>query len=54
MYRGFGIWSVAWSPDQGKEIVAGTNENTVLIYDMERGQVGFTKRGKDSQQGFVC
>lgn len=30
----FGIWSVSWSPD-GKQIIAGTNDHGVYVYDME-------------------
>eukprot|EP00878_Enallax_costatus_P018481 GHUV01019456.1.p1 GENE.GHUV01019456.1~~GHUV01019456.1.p1 ORF type:complete len:369 (+),score=74.08 GHUV01019456.1:1185-2291(+) len=35
-YRGrdFGIWSIAWSP-QGGQLIAGTNDNSVYVYDIE-------------------
>ncbi len=34
--RNFGIWSVAWSGD-GREIIAGTNDQSVFLYDVEVG-----------------
>ena len=35
--RGFGIWSIRFSGD-GKEIVAGTSDHSVYVYDLETGQ----------------
>ncbi|KAF6262050.1 WD40-repeat-containing domain protein [Scenedesmus sp. NREL 46B-D3] len=32
--RDFGIWSIAWSP-QGGQLIAGTNDNSVYVYDIE-------------------
>ncbi|KAF8062665.1 LEC14B protein [Scenedesmus sp. PABB004] len=32
--RDFGIWSIAWSP-QGGQIIAGTNDRAVYVYDVE-------------------
>ena len=38
-YRGhFGIFSIRWSAD-GQEIVAGTGDANILIYDMEKQKV---------------
>ena len=35
----FGIWSLRWSPD-GKEIIAGTGDQSLYIYDVESQRVG--------------
>lgn len=35
----FGIWSLRWSPD-GKEIIAGTGDSSLYIYDVESQRVG--------------
>ncbi|KAK9810228.1 hypothetical protein WJX72_007006 [[Myrmecia] bisecta] len=32
-HGGFGIWSLRWSPD-GNEIIAGTGDNSLYVYDM--------------------
>ena len=34
----FGIWSLRWSPD-GKEIIAGTGDSSLYIYDVESQRV---------------
>ena len=34
----FGIWSLRWSPD-GKEIIAGTGDKSLYIYDVESQRV---------------
>ena len=34
----FGIWSLRWSPD-GKEIIAGTGNSSLYIYDVESQRV---------------
>ena len=34
----FGIWSLRWSPD-GKEIIAGTGDSSLYIYDVEQQKV---------------
>ena len=36
----FGIWSLRWSPD-GKEIIAGTGDSSLYIYDVESQRVSF-------------
>lgn len=38
-YQGFGIWSVRWSGD-GREIIAGTNNESVYVYDVQTQKVG--------------
>ncbi|KAG2423726.1 hypothetical protein HXX76_015115 [Chlamydomonas incerta] len=38
MGRSFGIWSVQWSGD-GREIVAGTNDQSVVVLDVETKRV---------------
>jgi WD40 repeat protein len=35
----FGIWSLRWSPD-GKEIIAGTGDSSLYLYDVEQQKVG--------------
>jgi WD40 repeat protein len=45
--RNFGIWSIKWSGD-GREIIAGTNDERVYVYDVEVGLlvvVGGVKTG---------
>ena len=47
-YHGhFGIYSIRWSGD-GREVVAGTGDSSILIYDMEKQKVrkGIDKRAK--------
>ncbi|KAG1664335.1 hypothetical protein FOA52_011649 [Chlamydomonas sp. UWO 241] len=36
--RNFGIWSIKWSGD-GREIIAGTNDERVYVYDVESSRV---------------
>lgn len=38
----FGIWSLRWSPD-GKEIIAGTGDSSLYIYDVESQRVSSFK-----------
>lgn len=38
----FGIWSVRWSGD-GREIVVGTGDSSICIYDVEYQKVGLVK-----------
>ena len=35
----FGIWSLRWAAD-GREIVAGTGDESLVIFDMEQQKVG--------------
>ena len=37
----FGIWSLRWSPD-GKEIIAGTGDSSLYIYDVDSQRVRST------------
>ena len=37
----FGIWSLRWSPD-GKEIIAGTGDSSLYLYDVEQQKVGLS------------
>lgn len=38
MTSSFGIWSIKWSSDN-REIVAGTGDNSLYIYDVEAQRV---------------
>jgi WD repeat-containing protein 23 len=49
----FGIWSVRFSGD-GREIVAGTGDNSVYVYDIERGQSILRIPGHDDDVNAVC
>lgn len=42
--RAFGIWSVRFSGD-GRELVAGTNNNSIIVYDIESRRVLHQVRG---------
>ena len=42
----FGIWSLRWSPD-GKEIIAGTGDSSLYIYDVESQRVSSLKAVAD-------
>ena len=35
----FGIWSLRWSPD-GREVIAGTGDSSLYVYDVEQQKVG--------------
>ena len=37
----FGIWSLRWSPD-GREVIAGTGDSSLYIYDVEQQKVCLT------------
>ncbi|KAI1815421.1 WD40-repeat-containing domain protein [Poronia punctata] len=53
-YRGtFGIWSVRFSGD-GRELVAGTNANALVVYDIESRTVLHHIRGHDNDVNAVC
>lgn len=34
----FGIWSLRWSPD-GREVIAGTGDKSLYVYDVETQKV---------------
>ncbi|GBF87871.1 hypothetical protein Rsub_00583 [Raphidocelis subcapitata] len=50
---GFGIWSVAWSPGGG-EIIAGTSDSSVYIYDFESKRVTSRLLGHGDDVNAVC
>ncbi|KAI1875707.1 uncharacterized protein JN550_001993 [Neoarthrinium moseri] len=49
----FGIWSIRFSGD-GKELVAGTNSNSIVVYDIESRRVLHNVRGHDDHVNAVC
>ncbi|KAI1077504.1 WD40-repeat-containing domain protein [Whalleya microplaca] len=50
---GFGIWSIRFSGD-GRELVAGTNENSIIVYDIESRRVLHQIEGHDDDVNAVC
>ncbi|KAF1841693.1 WD40 repeat-like protein [Cucurbitaria berberidis CBS 394.84] len=52
-HTNFGIWSIRFSGD-GREIVAGTGDNSVYVYDIERQQSVLRIRGHDDDVNAVC
>lgn len=52
-YPYFGIWSLRFSGD-GREIVAGTGDRSVYVYDIERGQSILRIPGHDDDVNAVC
>ncbi|KAH6648775.1 WD40-repeat-containing domain protein [Truncatella angustata] len=50
---GFGIWSIRFSGD-GKELVAGTNANSIVVYDIETRQVLHSIEGHGDHVNAVC
>lgn len=51
--RSFAIWSVRFSGD-GRELVAGTNSNTIIVYDIESRQVLHSVVGHSNDVNAVC
>lgn len=51
--RSFGIWSIRFSGD-GREIVAGTGANSVLVYDIETRQTILSIEGHSDDVNAVC
>lgn len=49
----FGIWSIRFSGD-GREIVAGTGDNSVYVYDIERQQTVLRINGHTDDVNAVC
>ncbi|KAH8661945.1 WD40-repeat-containing domain protein [Xylariales sp. PMI_506] len=49
----FGIWSIRFSGD-GKELVAGTNANSIVVYDIESRRVLHQVTGHDDHVNAVC
>ncbi|KAI1655866.1 WD40 repeat-like protein [Daldinia decipiens] len=53
-WRGeFGIFSIRFSGD-GRELVAGTNASSIVVYDIESRQVLHTIKGHDDDVNAVC
>ena len=50
---GFGIWSIRFSGD-GRELVAGTSSNSIVVYDIESRQVLHHVEGHDEHVNAVC
>ncbi|KAI1380019.1 WD40 repeat-like protein [Hypoxylon crocopeplum] len=50
---GFGIFSIRFSGD-GRELVAGTNANSIVVYDIESRRVLHTIDGHDDDVNAVC
>ncbi|KAI1766755.1 WD40 repeat-like protein [Hypoxylon sp. FL1150] len=50
---GFGIFSIRFSGD-GRELVAGTNANSIVVYDIESRRVLHTIEGHDNDVNAVC
>ncbi|KAJ1336049.1 DDB1- and CUL4-associated factor 11 [Microdochium nivale] len=51
--RSFGIWSIRFSGD-GRELVAGTNNNSIIVYDIESRRVLHQVRGHSDDVNAVC
>ncbi|KAM0279669.1 hypothetical protein ACHAQH_004471 [Verticillium albo-atrum] len=52
-YYNFGIWSVRFSGD-GRELVAGTNRHSIIVYDIESRTVLHNVQGHDDDVNAVC
>ncbi|KAF1982864.1 WD40 repeat-like protein [Aulographum hederae CBS 113979] len=52
-YHSFGIWSVRFSGD-GREIVAGTGDSSVYVFDIERGHSILQIPGHENDVNAVC
>ncbi|OTB02870.1 hypothetical protein M426DRAFT_61461 [Hypoxylon sp. CI-4A] len=50
---GFGIFSIRFSGD-GRELVAGTNANSIVVFDIESRRVLHTIEGHDDDVNAVC
>ncbi|KIX06224.1 uncharacterized protein Z518_04199 [Rhinocladiella mackenziei CBS 650.93] len=51
--HGFGIWSLRFSGD-GREIVAGTSDHSVIVYDLERRQSTVRLSNHEDDVNAVC
>ena len=51
--HGFGIWSLRFSGD-GREIVAGTSDRSVVVYDLERRESVMSVQRHDDDVNAVC
>ncbi|KAL8763863.1 MAG: hypothetical protein Q9184_000459 [Pyrenodesmia sp. 2 TL-2023] len=52
-YSGFGIWSIRFSGD-GREVVAGTSENSIYVYDIEAKKSVLRIAGHTDDVNAVC
>ena len=52
-YNHFGIWSIRFSGD-GREIVAGTGDNSVYVFDIEKNESILRIPGHDDDVNAVC
>lgn len=50
---GFGIWSIRFSGD-GRELVAGTSSDSIIVYDIETRRVLHSITGHDDHVNAVC
>lgn len=50
---GFGIWSIRFSGD-GRELVAGTNSHSIVVYDIESRRVLHSIHGHKDDVNAVC
>lgn len=50
---GFGIWSIRFSGD-GRELVAGNTDHSVVVYDIERGQSVLNLQNHQDDVNAVC
>ncbi|KAF8468980.1 WD40-repeat-containing domain protein [Kalaharituber pfeilii] len=53
MYLGTGIWSIRFSGD-GRELVAGANDNNLYVYDIETQNVILKLSGHEDDVNAVC
>lgn len=49
----FGVWSLRLSQDK-RELIAGTNHKSVVVYDIPKGEVLHTIRGHQDDVNAVC
>lgn len=52
-HHGFGIWSIRFSGD-GRELVAGTSANSIVVFDVEARRNVLEIRGHDDDVNAVC
>ncbi|KAK8104005.1 LEC14B protein [Apiospora kogelbergensis] len=52
-HSAFGIWSIRFSGD-GRELVAGTNADSIVVYDIESRRVLHQIRGHENHVNAVC
>lgn len=52
-FGSFGIWSLSWGPDN-REIVAGTSDSAVCVFDVESGRTAARLLGHQDDVNAVC